>query len=229
MVSRLARWELPPMEVLLVTKPRLKVRMVRIMNSHRAMGSHPARDSHRTMESHRVMGIPPATELLLPAKMVLARDTLPAAEVVRATSILRAVEVMAVLQVTERTTGVLLATVRPAMGALQATELTIITPRPYLSHFHSAIRDPSCQRPVQDRLVLASCHRVPRTQMAPILHPRWAIRPQEQGLHFLPQPLGRVMPRGPRTRTTPIPHLAPAARLAQVVTTHQALPRHRVA
>ena len=148
MVSRLARRELPPMEVLLVTKPRLELRMVRTMDSHRtmnrhpamgshpAMDNHPARDSHRTMESHRVMGIPPATELLLAAKMVLARDTLPVAEVVRATSILRAVEVLVVLQATERTTGVLLATVRPAMGALQATELTIITPRPHLSHFH---------------------------------------------------------------------------------------------
>ena len=64
------------------------------------------------------MGIPPATELLLAAKMVLARDTLPVAEVFRATSILRAVEVMAVLQATEETMEVLLATVRPAMGHL---------------------------------------------------------------------------------------------------------------
>ena len=65
--------------------------------------------------------------------------------------------------------------------------------------------------------------------MAHILHPRWAILPQEQGLHFLPQPLGQVMPRERRTHTTTIPHLAPAARLAQVVTTHQGVPRHRVA
>ena len=70
------------------------------------------------------MGILPATELLLAARMVLTRDTPPAAEVVRATSILLAPEVMAFLQ----------ATVRPAMGAVQATELTIITPRPLLSH-----------------------------------------------------------------------------------------------
>lgn len=130
------------MEVLLVTKPRLEVRMVRTMDSHRAMGSHPAmdnhpaRESHRTMESRRVMGIPPATELLLLAKMALARDTLPVVETVRATSNLRVVEVMAVLQARERTTGVLLATVRPGMGVLQAMELTIITPYPHLSHLH---------------------------------------------------------------------------------------------
>lgn len=242
MVSRLARRKLPPMEVLLVTESRLKVGMVRTMDSHRAvdshraMDNHPARENHRITESHRVMSIPPATELLLAAKMVLARGTLPAADVVRATTILRAVEEMAVLQVTARTMGVRLAlatvrlaTVRPAMGALQATELTIITPRPHLSHHHQAIRDPSRQHPVQDRLILASCQLVPRTQTAPILHPRWVILSRGQGLHFQPQPLGRAMTREPRTRTTRIPHLAPAARLAQVVTTHQALPRHRVA
>ena len=147
MVSRVARRELPPMEVLLAMEPRLKVRKVRTMDSHRAMDilramdSHQARgvnramESHRTMESYRVMDIPPATGLLLVAKMALARDTLPVAEVVRATSILRVVEVTAVLQATERAMGVRLATVRPAMGTLQATELTI-TPRPHLSHLH---------------------------------------------------------------------------------------------
>ena len=151
------------MEVLLVTGPRLKVRKVRTMDSHRAMdnframGSHPVMDSHRamdghrargvhrTMDSHRVMGIPPATGLLLVAKMALVRDTLPVAEVVWATSILRVVKVTAALQATERATGVRLATVRlatvrpatvrPAMGPLQATELTI-TPRPHLNHLH---------------------------------------------------------------------------------------------
>ena len=114
------------MEVLLVMEPRLKVRMVRTMGSHRIMNSHQAMGSHPARDSHRTMGIPPATELLLVAKMALARDTLSIAEVVWATSILQAVEVMAVL----------LATVHPARGGLQATELTIITPRPHLSHLH---------------------------------------------------------------------------------------------
>ena len=217
MVSRLARTKLPAMEVLPVTEPRLEVKMVRTMDSHQAMGVRQA------METLLVTGILLAMELLLAARVVLARDHLPVAEVVRATSILRAVEVMAVLQGTDRATVGLLVTVRQTMEALRATELIIIIPRPHLIHLHQATRNPISQRPLHDRLVLSSCRRKPRTQMAPTLHPRWAILPQGQGLHFPSQVLGR------RIHTTPILHLARVARLAQEVTIHQAVPCHPVA
>ena len=228
-VSRLAT-KLPAMEVLPVTAPRLEVRMVRTMDNHQAMGVPRATkpllvtgifpatkgrlkvEMGRTMDSHRAMGVRQAMEPLLVTVNLLAAELLLAAKVARATGILRAVEVMAALQAMERATEGLL-----------ATELIIITPCSHLIHLHQRTRNPVSPRPAQDRLLLSSCRRVPPTQMAPILHPRRAILPQGQGLHLLSQPLGQ------RTHTIPIPHLAPAARPAQLVTTHQAVPCHLAA